>query len=132
MALPMESALPEMPPEFEGGGEEGLNGLPAGLGQAPTSIDQPKADRSKCTQAQVLYQVGQRCEECRHFEPPAGCSKVSGTINVDGWCVMHSANAGEREETEEQEEQEGQYENEGMEMGSGDGAGGMGPGPMGA
>jgi hypothetical protein len=33
----------------------------------------------------------QQCSECTKFQPPKGCSVVSGDISPKGWCKLYEA-----------------------------------------
>ena len=33
----------------------------------------------------------QQCSECTKFQPPKGCSVVSGDISAKGWCKLYEA-----------------------------------------
>jgi hypothetical protein len=52
--------------------------------QAPQKIDQ------KLAQYQTSPKNGQSCYKCAHFEPPASCKLVAGTISPAGWCMLFS------------------------------------------
>lgn len=47
------------------------------------------------TQAAAGYQTSpngnQRCALCAHFQAPASCQVVQGTIVPNGWCKLFSA-----------------------------------------
>jgi hypothetical protein len=32
---------------------------------------------------------GQQCSECTKFQPPKGCSVVTGDISPRGWCKLY-------------------------------------------
>lgn len=48
----------------------------------------------KATQAAVHYQQspkdGKHCSLCQHFQAPASCRIVDGSINPNGYCIMFS------------------------------------------
>jgi hypothetical protein len=64
----------------------------AGLGVATQARAQ-----DKIAPALVMYQNtpkdGNKCSACQHWQPPAGCAIVSGTINPNGWCGVYAPKA---------------------------------------
>lgn len=62
-------------------------GMTAGLGATL------KSAAAKMTQKAALYQnkpkEGAKCATCTHFQPPASCNIVAGTISPNGWCQMY-------------------------------------------
>jgi hypothetical protein len=50
---------------------------------------------AQVTQDAAGYQAqpnnDQRCAFCAHFQPPAGCQLVQGTIVPNGWCKLFRA-----------------------------------------
>jgi hypothetical protein len=34
---------------------------------------------------------GQRCGNCRQFQPPSSCKVVAGNIDPNGWCALYFA-----------------------------------------
>jgi hypothetical protein len=62
----------------------------AGLGTA--------AAQEKLPPAMVLYQAtpkdGKQCSQCLHWQPPAGCAIVAGTISPTGWCGVFAPKEG--------------------------------------
>jgi hypothetical protein len=62
----------------------------AGLGSA--------AAQEKLPPAMVLYQTtpkdGKQCNQCLHWQPPAGCAIVAGVIAPTGWCGVFAPKEG--------------------------------------
>ena len=54
---------------------------------------QTEARPMKDAKAEVDYSLGKgsdRCDNCRHFEPPDACELVRGKIEAKGWCKLFS------------------------------------------
>jgi hypothetical protein len=54
-------------------------------GQQPEKLSKPE------TEYQDSPKNDQQCSECTKFQPPKGCSVVSGDINAKGWCKLYEA-----------------------------------------
>ena len=56
---------------------------------------QPQQQQEKLSKPEAEYQDtpknDQQCSECTKFQPPKGCSVVSGDINAKGWCKLYEA-----------------------------------------
>lgn len=50
---------------------------------------------TKSPQTAARYQdqpnSGQRCGNCRQFQPPSSCKVVAGKISPNGWCAIYAA-----------------------------------------
>jgi hypothetical protein len=51
--------------------------------------------QKKLSKSEAAYQDtpknDQQCSECTRFQPPKGCSVVSGDIDPRGWCKLYEA-----------------------------------------
>lgn len=65
------------------------------LGQALAGPERVAAAAPQTTQEAAGYQTqpngDQRCALCVHFQPPASCQIVQGTIVPNGWCKLFHA-----------------------------------------
>ena len=53
---------------------------------------QSQAKLSKPTRPiRISPKNGQQCSECTKFQPPKGCSVVTGDISPKGWCKLYEA-----------------------------------------
>ena len=56
---------------------------------------QAQQNQAKLSQSDAAYQTtpknNQQCSECTKFQPPKGCSIVSGDISPKGWCKLYEA-----------------------------------------
>ena len=68
----------------------GAGALAAALVSTEAGAQQKKAAQ-KLVQYQEKPKNNQECDECLHFEPPAGCKLVEGKINPKGWCQLFVA-----------------------------------------
>jgi hypothetical protein len=57
----------------------------AGLSQQATA--QQKLAKNLIQYVDVTPNPAQRCDNCTHWQPPAGCAIVEGTIAAAGWCA---------------------------------------------
>ncbi len=48
-------------------------------------LSQPEADYQDAPKNE------QQCSECTKFQPPKGCSVVTGDISPRGWCKLYEA-----------------------------------------
>ncbi|WP_431282018.1 high-potential iron-sulfur protein [Humitalea sp. 24SJ18S-53] len=68
--------------------------LGAGLG-AVAGVVAPARAQEKMAQSMVMYQAtpqgAQRCDNCLHWQAPAACAIVAGTIAPAGWCGVWAA-----------------------------------------
>jgi uncharacterized low-complexity protein len=50
---------------------------------------------TKSPQTSARYQDqpsgGQRCANCKQFQPPSSCKVVAGKISPNGWCSIYAA-----------------------------------------
>ena len=53
--------------------------------QQQEKLSKPEADY------QDTPKNDQQCSECTKFQPPKGCSVVSGDISAKGWCKLYEA-----------------------------------------
>jgi hypothetical protein len=53
--------------------------------QAPEKLSKPEADY------QDAPKNDQQCSECTKFQPPKGCSVLTGDISPKGWCKLYEA-----------------------------------------
>ena len=64
------------------------------LGRALAEPERLAAAAPQVTQQAAGYQTqpnnDQRCALCAHFQPPASCQVVQGTIVPNGWCKLFS------------------------------------------
>jgi hypothetical protein len=73
--------------------------LRAGSLAAAASLGVASQSRAqeKIAQSLVMYQVtpkdGNKCSACTHWQAPAGCAIVAGTINPNGWCGVFAPKA---------------------------------------
>jgi High potential iron-sulfur protein len=70
-----------------------LHGAACATGAATILVaNVDRAMAAKMPQPSVAYQPkpkGDRnCSNCKFFEPPNACQKVSGDISPDGWCLL--------------------------------------------
>ena len=60
--------------------------------RAPAQAQQQQAKLSKPeAEYQDTPKNDQQCSECTKFQPPKGCSVVSGDISPKGWCKLYEA-----------------------------------------
>lgn len=56
---------------------------------------QAQQSPEKLSKSDAAYQESpkndQQCSECTKFQPPKGCSVVSGDISPKGWCKLYEA-----------------------------------------
>ena len=56
---------------------------------------QAHEQQAKLSKPEAEYQDSpkndQQCSECTKFQPPKGCSVVSGDISPKGWCKLYEA-----------------------------------------
>jgi hypothetical protein len=59
-------------------------------GAAAIELSSRPASADKLSQRVVAYQDHpdgeRRCDRCSHFQPPAACQIVVGTVRPDGYC----------------------------------------------
>jgi hypothetical protein len=59
------------------------------------AISRPAAAAGSVPQSAAGYQAtpngDKRCDGCAHFEAPASCKVVAGTIAPSGWCKLYAA-----------------------------------------
>jgi hypothetical protein len=53
--------------------------------QAQEQLSKPEAEY------QDAPKNDQQCSECTKFQPPKGCSVVTGDISPKGWCKLYEA-----------------------------------------
>jgi hypothetical protein len=70
----------------------------AGAGLLMLKVRQPaqaQQSQEKLSKPDSAYQDtpknDQQCSECTKFQPPKGCSVVSGDISAKGWCKLYEA-----------------------------------------
>ena len=66
----------------------GVSALATGLITSRAAAQQKAAQ--KLVQYQETPKGPQQCDNCLHFEAPAGCKLVAGKINPKGWCQLYA------------------------------------------
>jgi hypothetical protein len=65
------------------------------LGTRAPARAQAQEQQEKLSKPEAEYQDkpknDQQCSECTKFQPPKGCSVVSGDISAKGWCKLYEA-----------------------------------------
>ena len=65
------------------------------LGAGEQARAQAPREQAKLSKPEAEYQDtpknNQQCSECTKFQPPKGCSVVSGDISPKGWCKLYEA-----------------------------------------
>jgi hypothetical protein len=56
----------------------------------PARVAAQQKTKQKLVQYQEKPKGTQQCDNCLHFEPPAGCKLVEGKINPKGWCQLYA------------------------------------------
>ena len=63
--------------------------------RAPARAQAQQQQQEKLSKFEADYQDtpknDQQCSECTKFQPPKGCSVVSGDISAKGWCKLYEA-----------------------------------------
>jgi hypothetical protein len=69
-----------------------LLALVAGALVLDTTSQAKSQQKPKLAQADASYQDtpknDQKCSKCTYFQPPEGCSVVTGKISSQGWCKL--------------------------------------------
>ncbi|HEY1475483.1 MAG TPA: high-potential iron-sulfur protein [Pseudolabrys sp.] len=72
-----------------------LRSAAAAAGASVLSAPAAAQGFTKSPQTSAGYQGqpngGQRCGNCRQFQPPAACKVVAGKISANGWCRIYAA-----------------------------------------
>lgn len=67
----------------------------AGLLMLRAQAQAQQQQQEKLSKPEAEYQDApknnQQCSECTKFQPPKGCSVVSGDISPKGWCKLYEA-----------------------------------------
>ena len=63
----------------------GARGSARAQAQPQEKLSKPEAEY------QDTPKNNQQCSECTKFQPPKGCSVVSGDISPKGWCKLYEA-----------------------------------------
>jgi hypothetical protein len=62
---------------------------------ARARVQAQQQEQAKLSKPEAEYQDtpnnNQQCSECTKFQPPKGCSVVSGEISPKGWCKLYEA-----------------------------------------
>lgn len=62
------------------------------LGAAVAGLCATSAAHAKSSKAAAAYRGApkgrQSCANCAYFDPPSGCSIVSGPVSARGWCKL--------------------------------------------
>ena len=69
----------------------GAGVLTLGMRAGAQAQEQPEKLSKPEAEYQDAPKNAQQCSECTKFQPPKGCSVVSGDISPKGWCKLYEA-----------------------------------------